>query len=245
MLIAVDVGNSRIKAGVFEGADLRGVRAFDPISVGAPEELAAAMGIGPVEVEAVVVVSVHAPALEAFLAGAGRGALVLGRDLPILVPNRYRDPSEVGFDRLVNCAAAFEHAGGEAVVVDLGSAVTVDAVSGKGEFLGGAIGPGLPALRAGLRSAAPALPEWVREGAAPGLPGSTREAVSWGILHGLAGLVDRLVAKVGESVGARAPVLVTGGDAELVAGLLAGPVTVAPSLTLKGVRILYDRARRD
>jgi type III pantothenate kinase len=128
--------------------------------------------------------------------------------------------------------------------VDLGSAVTVDAVAADGAFLGGAIAPGLPSLRAGLRSAAPALPGWAREAPVPFLPRSTRQAVNWGIQYGLAGAVDRLVRQVGEEAGPGAPVYLTGGDAGLIADLLVSEATVVPDLTLHGVRILYDRARR-
>lgn len=244
MLIAVDVGNSGAKAGAFDGAALCSMARFVVKDLSSPADLLGLLDLDPDDVAAVVVVSVSEPQLAGFLAGAGRGALVLGRDLPILVANHYIDPAEVGADRLVNCAAAHEIAGGAAVAVDLGSAVTVDAVSADGVFLGGAIGPGLPSLRAGLRFAAPALPEWVREPPFAELPGSTRQAVNWGILHGLAGMVDRLIEKVGGAVPAGAPVILTGGDAGLVAGLLRVEPVVVPHLTLDGVRILYDRARR-
>ncbi len=244
MLIAVDVGNSGVKAGVFDGEDLRSHARFAMSDLSSPDLLAGLLDIEPDDVDAIIVVSVSEPLLAAFLSGSGKGAVVLGPDVPILVENRYRDPSEVGADRLVNCAAAHALAGGAAVAVDLGSAVTVDAVSADGAFLGGAIAPGLPSLQAGLRSAAPALPEWVREAPSAGLPRTTRQAVNWGILHGLAGMVDRLIARVSDSVGDGAPVYLTGGDADLVSGLLGIESIIVPHLTLDGVRILYDRARR-
>jgi len=244
MLIVVDVGNSGAKAGLFDGETLRAQVRFLTSEISSPDHLARLLDIRPDDVEAIVAVSVSEPLLAEFLSGPGLGAVVLGRDLPLLVENRYIDPAEVGADRLVNCAAAHTIAGGAAVAVDLGSAVTVDAVSADGAFLGGAIAPGLPSLRAGLRSAAPALPEWVREAPRADLPRSTLQAVNWGILHGLAGMVDRLIAKVSECVGDGAPVYLTGGDADLVAGLLSVAPVVVPHLTLDGVRILYDRARR-
>ena len=244
MLIAVDVGNSGAKAGAFEGVELLGAARFQTSFVNTPEGLAGVLGVRIEDVDAVVVVSVSAPGLAEFLSGAGRGALVLGEDLAISVPNRYVDPSEVGADRLVNAAGAHSIAGGAAIVVDLGSAVTVDAVSEDGAFLGGAIGPGLPSLKAGLRAAAPALPEWQGEEPAPNLPRSTCEAVCWGMVDGLTGLVERLIALVRRSVGEDAPIFLTGGDAKLVAGRLDCRAVVVPHLTLDGVRILYDRGRR-
>ncbi|MEN8151670.1 MAG: type III pantothenate kinase, partial [Planctomycetota bacterium] len=188
-------------------------------------------------------VSVNDPLLEAFLSGSGRGTPVLGRDLPLLMENRYRDPSETGHDRLAAAAAAHEDAGGAAVIVDLGSAVTVDAVDGDGVFLGGAIAPGRPALVAGLAAAAPGLPPPGAAEPAPGLPASTEDAIRVGIDHGLAGIVTRLVGDAREETGAATPVFLTGGDAASVAPRLPFETTIRPHLVLDGVRILYARAR--
>jgi type III pantothenate kinase len=185
---------------------------------------------------------VNETALTALLAGAGAGARVLGRDLPMRMENRYRDPTETGHDRLAAAAAAHALAEGPAVVVDLGSAVTVDAVDASGAFLGGAIGPGRPALVAGLRAAAPALPD---AGEMPdGLPRSTGEAIRAGIDLGLAGIVTRLVSEARSALsgGDEPVVFLTGGDAETLADRLPFPVRVDPWLVLRGVRILYDRA---
>jgi type III pantothenate kinase len=245
MLIAVDVGNTGAKAGVFRGPDLLRVERFRSADLAAPADLARLLGRDPGEIDAVVVVSVSANGLAEFEAGPGRSALVLGRDVPISVSNHYRDPTEVGADRLVNAAAAHANAKGAVIAADLGSAVTVDAISATGAFLGGAIAPGAPALRAGLRSAAPALPEWGGGEPGPALPTSTDEAIRFGIVHGLAGLVDGLIDAVGREFPAPVPVLLTGGDAPLVAGLLRHPVSHLPHLTLEGVRLLYDLARRD
>jgi len=243
MLVAVDIGNTGAKAAAFDEDGIRGRARFDPVGLRDPAELYAAVGLdGPPE--AVVVVSVDDAALSAFLGGAGAGALVLGGDLPILVPNRYRDPAEVGHDRLVNAAAAHAAAGGAVVTVDLGSAVTVDAVAADGAFLGGAIAPGRPAMTAGLEAAAPALPRF--DGGAPpdGIPRSTRDAIREGVILGLAGLVDRLVSVAAGRLAGEPRVILTGGDAALLEGRLATRADTVPDLTLLGVRLLYDRARR-
>ncbi len=244
MLIVVDVGNTGAKAAAYSGAELRGFARFLPSEIDTPERLVDLLEVRSEDVESVVVVSVSEPGLAAFLSGPGQGAVVLGRDVEILVENRYLDPAEVGADRLANCAAAHEACGGPAVAVDLGTAVTVDAVSADGAFLGGAIGPGLPSLTTGLCRAAPGLPEWHQEEPEGGLPRSTRQAVSWGIVHGFAGLVDRLVEDVRRSVPEAAPILLTGGDGVFMAGRLACRPRIVAHLTLDGVRILYDRARR-
>jgi len=238
MLLAFDVGNSGIKVGAFEGDSLVATaRLPDPLS-----DPAVALGLAVSDAD-LVAVSVNEAALAAFLAGPGTGTLVLGRDLPIRMENRYRDPAETGHDRLAAAAAAHHLAGGAVVIVDLGSAVTVDAVDDEGVFLGGAIGPGRPALVAGLRAAAPALPP---AGELPsGLPRATGEAVRAGIEFGLAGIVTRLVEEAARALprGMETPVYVTGGDAGETVGRLPFPVRIDPHLVLRGVRVLYGSAQ--
>jgi type III pantothenate kinase len=243
MLIAADVGNSSLKVGLFDGPEPTSVLRLPWTGIGeaGPPE---AVLPGAAPDTPLCAVSVNEGGLRALRAWAGRPVAVLGEDLPLRVRNRYRDPAEVGRDRLVNAAAAHDLVGGAAVVADLGSAVTVDAVSGEGTFLGGAIAPGLPALRAGLRASAPALPEADGEEPPRGLPRSTAEALRAGVLLGLAGAVERLAAAMADAMEGRDPPLVlTGGDAERIAALLAGPVVVEPHLTLRGVRLLATKER--
>ena len=238
MLLAFDVGNSGIKAALFDGESLVAAARLPESSTNP----AAALGVDLSEVERVAV-SVNDRLLDAFLAGPGRGTAVLGRDLPLLVENRYRDPAETGHDRLAAAAAAHVEAGGAAVIVDLGSAVTVDAVDDDGVFLGGSIAPGRPALVSGLAAAAPGLPAPGKSEPPPGIPTSTADAIRVGIDHGLAGIVTRLVGDARDELGGGAPVLLTGGDARSVAPRLPFSVVIRPHLVLDGVRILYDRAR--
>ncbi len=245
MLLAADVGNSAVKFALFEGsrcvatarvasADLAGSAALPDL--GAPWDEA-------------VAVSVSAPGLAALERAAGRRVLVLGRDLPLLVANRYRRPEEAGHDRLVNAAAAHAEAGGAAVAVDAGSAVTVDAVGRDGAFLGGAIAPGLGAHARGLAGAAPALPTWDGRSPAGGVPATTAEAIRAGVVTGFVGAVERLVREVSaaliaaESLSAPPAVLVTGGDGPLLCATTVLPVRGVPDLTLVGVRILYERGK--
>ena len=245
MLLVADLGNSGVKVAAFDGGRIVAAARLGAAEVASPEALAGTLGIPAEEFTEIAAVSVSEGRLVAFLAGAGRGARVLGVDLPLLIENRYEIPGDVGRDRLVNAAAGHARSGGAALVVDLGSAVTVDAVSADGAFLGGAIAPGLHALRRGLAAAAPALPDWDLGEPAGAVPGSTAEAIRAGIVLGFAGLVDRLIVE-----GRRwldrpdAPVLLTGGDAPSVATRLCAETEVVPHLTLEGVRLLYDRARR-
>jgi type III pantothenate kinase len=239
MLLVADIGNSSVKLGLFRGGR------FEPTCRVSHADLAAGAALPSFVREfrgSFVAVSVHAAGLEALERLAGKPLLVLGRDLPILVGNAYARPEEAGHDRLANAAAAHASAGGAAVAVDAGSAVTVDAVAEDGTFLGGAIAPGLPALLAGLRIAAPALPEWDGRPPEPGIPRRTIDAVRAGVLIGLAGAVDRLVELAIGAAGPAAAVVLAGGDAERLAPLLARPAAVVPHLTLDGARLLFERA---
>lgn len=194
----------------------------------------------------------------------GIDALKLGADRPVPVENRTDHPVQVGTDRLVNALAARARARGACVVASLGTAVTVDAVAADGAFLGGAILPGLRTQARALHDYCAQLPAVevgaadgeVPEAARPrrAIGRSTVEAIRGGIALGLAGAVRRLVddarrelAGVGgpsgadsrtecapTRVGAAIPLLLTGGDAELVA-LLLGEGDVVPHLTLEGV----------
>jgi type III pantothenate kinase len=241
MLLVADVGNSSVKFAVFDGDRIVETHRVRHIDVASGAELPAVVGAWTGDFVAVSVSSSGLGTLERRL---GRSLAVLGRDVPILVRNAYETPEEAGADRLANAAAAHARTGGAAVAVDAGSAVTVDAVGSDGTFLGGAIAPGLPALRAGLARATPALPAWDGLAPAPGLPRRTIDAIRAGVLLGLCGAVERLVDLALAATGDGAGVLLTGGDATLLASCLGRPSIVVPHLTLEGARLLFERAGR-
>jgi type III pantothenate kinase len=160
----------------------------------------------------------------------------LNRSLDPQLELRVKSPAAVGADRLAGALSAHRRFGAS-VVVDFGTAVTVNAVSAKGEFLGGAILPGA-ALAAGALGAGTAR---VRVGA-PGKPvrppgRSTAEAVAAGTIFGLAGAVDRLVDETLSALGGRAALVATGGGAELIAPLCRRKFRRLPNLVLEGLAI--------
>ncbi|HZU10162.1 MAG TPA: type III pantothenate kinase [Pseudacidobacterium sp.] len=159
--------------------------------------------------------------------------------LPILTDN----PSEVGADRVANCVGAFAKYGGPAIVVDFGTATNFDVVSRKGEFLGGAIAPGLNVSAEALFARAARLPRVEIKRPAKIIGTNTVDNLQIGLFYGHIGLVDyileRMVAKLGE--GTRC--IATGGLAHLIASESKFITEIDDMLTLDGLRIIYDRNR--
>lgn len=155
------------------------------------------------------------------------------------VTNRYRDPAALGADRWAALIAARQSSAGAQCVVDCGTAVTVDALSADGEFLGGVILAGLQTMRAGLLAGAHAIHS--ADGAEDNcLARTTGDGVAAGSVFGLAGAIERVVAEQRRTLGAEARVLLTGGDAARLLPLLSGPVTHAPDLVLQGLNIIAE-----
>lgn len=151
-------------------------------------------------------------------------------------------PDRTGLDRVLATAAAYEQLGRACCVVDAGTAVTVNFCSDKGEFLGGAIAPGVRAQLRAMHDAAPALPETalVRPGGAVGR--STEDAMCHGVYHGIRGLVREVVENYATQLGRWPEVIATGGDAELLFGDWELVHAVAPDLLLYGVALAYVQA---
>ncbi len=177
-------------------------------------------------------------------------SVVAGEDFAVEVSTDYYDPAQIGVDRLLNALAAIERVGKPCVVADFGSCVTCDGVTAQGVLTAGAIAPGLPVIRAGLLKAAPHLATGLEE--AMQLLGSectpagrsTAEGLTLGILASIAGSVDRLVEIMRQTVGRTAPVVATGGDAELVVAHCEVVITVDEMLTLDGLRSAYEATIR-
>lgn len=168
-------------------------------------------------------------------------ALVLSAATDMGITVHYSPPSDVGADRLANAAAALEIFGGPAIIVDFGTATTLDVVSADGEYLGGAIAPGIEIAVEALISQAARLRR-VEFAAPPTAIGTTTaESLQSGIVFGFAaqvdGMVDRFRAELGEEV----KVIATGGLAELIAPHTRTIQEVAPQLTLEGLRIIFER----
>jgi type III pantothenate kinase len=172
-----------------------------------------------------------------------RSAIVVGPGIRTGMPVLYDNPREVGPDRIVNALAAFELFGGPAIAVDFGTATTFDCVSKDGEYLGGAIFPGIHTSMEALFARASMLHrvEIARPRSVIGK--TTTEALQSGLLYGFAGVVDSMVHRIREELGENARVVATGGLAGRVATECSAIDRVEPFLTLEGLRMIFEKNR--
>jgi type III pantothenate kinase len=250
MLLAVDVGNTNVTLALFEGerlvADWRVTshreRTADEMAV----ELRQLFSLRGFELDVVsgVVISSVVPNLNPALIEASRRYLkcepvMVGPGVKTGVRIRYENPKDVGADRIANALAAYTKYGGPVVVIDFGTAVTYDAISAEGDYLGGAIAPGveisLDALvsnTAMLRRVEAVAPDSV---IGRNTVTSIQSGLVWGFVAQVEGMVERIVAELGGT----AKVIATGGQAGLVAGLTHVIQVTDPLLTLEGLRLIY------
>ncbi len=169
----------------------------------------------------------------------GVKSAIIGRDIKVPIENKYRCPRQVGKDRLLCAFAARELYGMPAVVIDLGTAITFDGISLKGEYLGGAIIPGIRLSTEALFEKTALLPR-VRIVEPKRVIGrTTEESIQSGIFHGYGALCDGMVARLGEAMGCSPQVVMTGGHAEIMRKFMRHDVAaVDPDLIFKGMLLL-------
>lgn len=257
MLLAVDIGNTNVSLGVFDDrADpklrdhwrlsTRREQTSDEIGV-TLRILFEAAGLAVSDVSDVIVSTTVPPLLPIWERVSEKlfdhAPLVVGPGMRTGMPVRYENPREVGPDRIVNAVAAFDMFGGPIVAVDFGTATTFDCVSEAGEYLGGAIFPGIAIAMEALFSRASMLRgvELARPKAAIGR--TTTGALQSGLVYGYAGLVDSMVERIRGELGGNARCIATGGLAGLIASEATSIERVEPFLTLEGLRILFEKNR--
>ena len=252
MLLTIDVGNTNIVYGLFDGETLlhqfrvessRGKTADEYAVV--IRQLLAMHGIGPGDVHAAILASVvpalTEPMVELVKRAFDKEAMVVGPGIRTGMSILYENPREVGADRIVNAVAAFEKVKGGVIVVDFGTATTFDCVTPKGEYLGGVIAPGIQISADALFTRAAKLPR-VEIARPPKVVGrNTLHSMQSGIVYGYVGLVDGLVERLKEELGYPCGVIATGGLARLIAPMSKTIEEVEDELTLVGLRLLYER----
>lgn len=252
VILAVDVGNTQTVVGLFEGDELdEHWRISTDATLTADEvrvkvgALLAMHGHEWSDIDRVVVASVVPRLTDAWdevaRAATGRSPMTVGPGLKTGIPIRYDNPAEVGADRIVNAIAAVERYGAPVIVVDFGTATTLDVVAADGAYIGGVIAPGLETSAEALFSKAARLSKVDLEDPGHVIGTNTRASVQAGLLLGEAAMVDGLVRRVWEELGAETPVVATGGLAERLAPHCATVTDVDVDLTLRGLRMVYRR----
>ncbi|MDN5364645.1 MAG: type pantothenate kinase [Eubacteriales bacterium] len=254
MVLGIDIGNTHIVLGVFsEGKLLVDWRIATDREKTADEYgiqiriLFDYAGIDYSAVKGVVISSVVpplTPVMERMAVKYFRQQpLIVGPGIKTCMPIKYENPREVGADRIVNAVAAYDLYGGPLIIVDFGTATTFCAVSEKGEYLGGAIAPGIGISAEALMARAAKLPrvELVKPKSVIGR--NTIMSMQAGIIYGYVGLVEYIVTRMKEEMGGTAKVVATGGWAELIARETNCIQEVHPHLTLYGLWLLYQRNR--
>jgi len=246
MLLAVDIGNSRTKIGVFDEDKL-----ISKTSIPTSRELTSA-ALGKIladkitePIAAAIVSSVVLEVDDAFreyIFTQHRVAPILvSHELNIGLKINYRPPEDVGADRLVNAFAAADKYGVPCIVCSFGTATTIDVVNEKRELLGGLIAPGMNTMIKALNLCTSKLPEVKIKKPDDIIANSTVASIQSGVVNGHIAMIERLIKLIIGEIGVRPRVVTTGGFAELIASNTDAVDIVDDDLTLEGLRRLYER----
>jgi type III pantothenate kinase len=254
MLLVIDAGNTNTSLGVFDGTALLAhwrlttarARTVDEYGVHA-RNLFELAGLDFKAIDAIAISSV-VPPLNFTLK---RMAEVYFHLTPLFVDHTtdaglkilYEPPGDVGADRIVDAVAAIEKYGAPCIVVDFGTATTFNAISKQGEYLGGVITPGITISSDALFERTAKLPRVEIKRPLKVIGSSTIDAMQSGLYHGFSGLVDGILRKMIEELGGSARVIATGGLAPLIATGSELIELVDDTLTLEGLRLVYERTK--
>jgi type III pantothenate kinase len=254
MLLAVDIGNTNINIGVFEGDALKATWNISTDIHREKDEYATLLlnllnlgGINVSDISGIALCSVVPPLTVSFEKLFGQyfslEPLVVESGVKTGVRIRTDNPREVGADRIVNTAAAHHLYRGPVVVTDFGTATTFDIVSKEGDYLGGVIAPGIVTGAEALFTRAAKLPRVELASPQKVIGTNTIAAMQSGIVYGYVGLVEGIVGRLRKELGEETKVVATGGFAELIARETGAINCVNSELTLVGLRLIYQMNR--
>ncbi|WNX83145.1 type III pantothenate kinase [Agathobaculum sp. NTUH-O15-33] len=251
MLLAIDVGNTNMVFGLYEGDTLRGSFRISTNAERTSDELGMQivqyyqfLNIETERTSAAIIASV-VPQVMYTLVNAVRKylcvqPLMAGRDVEIGIQNCYSNPREVGVDRLVNSVSAIRKYGSPLVIVDIGTATTFDAIDESGAYQGGAIFPGIKVAMEALFLKASKLPRVDIERPDQAIGKNTVQSMQSGAVRGYVGALTGIITDIQKELGGQARVVATGGMGRMMASYCDLIDEVDPNLTLEGLRLIYQ-----
>lgn len=254
MLLTIDLGNTNLTLGLYQGEELGPHWRLATVHDRMPDEyglqflgLLSHAGRSPQDLIGIILASVVPPLTgricEACQAYLGIEPLVVDAGVRTGVRIRYEDPRAVGADRIVDAAAVHRLYGGPACVVDFGTATTFDAISKEGDYLGGAIAPGIGIASEALFLRTAKLPRVDLQRPPAAIGRNTVHAMQSGLFFGYVALVEGMVARFRSELGPEMKVIGTGGLASLIAQETRVIEIIAPWLTLDGLRMIWEMNR--
>jgi type III pantothenate kinase len=249
IMLAVDIGNTNIAVGLFKGVKLvRKIKIPTNSYYLHGRHLSGICNLAGLkrgDALDIVISSVVPLALSRLIVAFNKitkcNISVIGRDKTVPIKNLYRIKSEVGQDRLVNAFAAKTLYGTPSVIIDFGTAVTFDVLSGKGEYLGGLIFPGIEMSLSGLHKKTALLPKVELRPALSIIGRDTVNSMRGGILFGLGAMCDALAVKYRKMLGKKTRIIATGGNASLIKRYSKSIQIVDEDLTLKGLKLIGEQ----
>ncbi len=252
MLLVIDIGNTNIVMGVYQGDILKQHwristdvnKTSDELGV-LLKQLFAYRGAALEDVNSVVISSVVPTIMSAVEIMCKEyievNPLIIGPGIKTGLVIKFDNPKEVGADRIVNAVAAIEKYGAPVIIVDFGTATTFDAISSGGHYLGGAITPGIGISMDALFSKAAKLPRVELQKPDSVIGKTTVKGMQSGIVYGYIGQVDGIVGRMKKELGGTPVAIATGGLAGFIAGHCETINYIDPFLTLEGLRVIYER----
>jgi type III pantothenate kinase len=254
MLLAIVVGNTSTKWGIFDGDKLCVTWRWETNIHRMSDEYASMLlpllqynGLTAADIKDVIIASVVPPLNPNMVQLAEQyfnsTPLMVEAGIKTGIRIRFENPKEVGADRIVNSTAIRHLYGSPAIAVDMGTAIVFDIVSKEGDYIGGVIAPGITIAAEALFTRTAKLPRIELTHPRTAIGSNTIEAMRSGLVYGYVGMIEGIVARIQAEIGAKAKVIATGGDAELIAKETGVIDVVNSNLALQGLRIIYNMNR--